>query len=51
MQLKEFINKSKNSLNKQSVWNPKKRLLKQKGITEDDILNIDMGKLFHNKLK
>lgn len=44
MRLKDFITKSKNSLNKQSIWNPKKRKLKEIGITEDDILNIKIDK-------
>lgn len=40
MKLRDFLNKSKNSKNKQSVWNPKKRKLKEKGLTEEDLLNI-----------
>jgi len=42
MKLKDVICKSKNNLNKQSVWNPKKRKLKKIGLTEEDLLNINL---------
>ena len=40
--LKEFLSITKNKKNKQSVWNPKKRKIKQAGLTEEDILNMNM---------
>lgn len=40
MKLGDLLNKSKNSKNKQVIWNPKKRKLKASGLTEDDLLNI-----------
>ena len=42
MKLKELFNRVKNSSNNQSVWNPKKRKLRELDLTEDDILNIDI---------
>ena len=42
MKLKDFITKSKNSVNKQSIWNPQKRKLKKAGITEEDLLDMSI---------
>lgn len=44
MKLKELLSKSKNAINKQSIWNPKKRKLKEVGLTEEDILNMKISK-------
>lgn len=43
MKLGELLNKSTNSKNKQSIWNPKKRKLKELNLTEDDLLNIKIN--------
>lgn len=40
MRLGELLNKVKNSRNNQSVWNPKKRKLKELKIKEEDLLNM-----------
>lgn len=44
MKLKDVLNRAINSKNKQVIWNPKKREIKKLGITEEDILNIKIGK-------
>ena len=46
MKLKDVLNRVKNSNNNQSVWNPKKRKLKELDITEEDLLNIKLDNLF-----
>jgi len=42
MKLKDVLNQVKNSANNQTVWNPKKRKLKELDLSEDDILNINL---------
>ena len=42
MKLKDLIGKSKNNKNKQSNWNPKKRVLKKSGITEEQLLDMEI---------
>jgi|GEM_PF-1941762 len=51
MKLGDLLNKVRNSSNNQSVWNPKKRKLKEFGITEDDLLNIKIESKFKELLK
>jgi len=51
MKLREVLNRVKNSNNGQSVWNPKKRKLKELDISEEDILDMDMDKFFKRSLK
>lgn len=43
MKLKDILTITTNSNNNQSIWNPRKRKIKKKGLTEEDILNIDLG--------
>lgn len=50
MKLGELLNKVKNSSNNQTVWNPKKRKLKEIGLTENDILNIKIEGKFKELL-
>lgn len=40
MKLKELFNRVRNSSNNQSVWNPKKRKLKENNLSEEDILEM-----------
>lgn len=42
MKLKDVLGISKNNKNNQSVWNPKKRILKELKIEEDDLLNMKL---------
>lgn len=51
MKLKDLINTRVNSVNKQSIWNPKKRKLKEIGLNEEDILNIKIDSKFKRFLK
>jgi len=44
MKLGDLLNKVKNSSNNQSVWNPKKKKIKEFGWTEEDLLNIKIDK-------
>lgn len=44
MKLKDIVNRVKNSSNNQSVWNPKKRVLKEWGLSEEDILDLEIPK-------
>jgi len=43
MKLKEVLGISENKKNKQSVWNPKKRKLKELGITEKELLKLNIN--------
>jgi len=45
MKLKDVLNRVKNSSNGQSVWNPKKRKLKEIDISEEELLNMKIDKL------
>lgn len=45
MKLKDILTKVKNSANNQTVWSPKKRVLKDIDISEEEILNIKLDKL------
>lgn len=47
MRLGDLVGKSKrpNKSNGQSSWHPKKRVLKKEGITEEELLNIDISKI------
>ena len=45
MKLKDLFNRVKNTSNKQSVWNPKKKKLKELKLSEEDILEIDITKM------
>ena len=49
MKLKDVLGISQNQKNKQSVWNPKKRILKELKIEEDDLLNMKL--VFKEKSK
>ena len=51
MKLGELLNKSTNSKNKQSIWNPKKRKLKKAGITEEDLLDMSIDEYLKGSLK
>lgn len=44
MKIKDLLNISKNNSNNQSNWNPKKRKIKELGLTEEDILNIKISR-------
>ena len=44
MKLKDVINRAINSKNKQVIWNPKKRKIKELGMSTEDILNINIDK-------
>ena len=44
MKLKDVLNQVRNSANNQSVWNPKKRVLKELDISEEELLNMNIGK-------
>lgn len=46
MKLKDILSKSQNSINKQSIWNPKKKKIRRLGLTEEDILNIKIDDKF-----
>jgi hypothetical protein len=46
MKLGDLLNRVKNSSNNQSVWNPKKKKMKEFGWTEDDLLNIKIDRKF-----
>ena len=43
MKLKDFVNPNKNTTNKQVSLTLKKKLLKKKGLTEEDILNMEIN--------
>ena len=45
------MNTVKNSNNNQSVWNPKKRKLKELDISEDDLLNMKVDHFVRGLLK
>lgn len=51
MKLKDVLSKFKNNRNSQTVWNPKKRKLKELKISEDDLLNMEIDKHFLGDLK
>ena len=42
IRLKDLLNISKNNSNKQSNWNPKKRIIKENGLTEIQLLNMEI---------
>jgi hypothetical protein len=43
MKFKELFSVSQNNKNKQSIWNPKKRKLKELGISEEDLLEEEVS--------
>ena len=45
MELKDFVNTSKNKKNKQEVFTLRKRALKKEGISMKDLLNLKVGKI------
>ena len=45
MELKDFVNISRNKKNKQIVLTLRKKKMKQKGISEKDILNMKGGNI------
>jgi len=45
MKLKDVLGISKNNKNNQSVWNPKKRVLKELNINEEELLNMKIDKM------
>ena len=50
MKLKDFLSKTQNSKNKQSIWNPRKRKLKEVGLKEEDLLNIKVDNILKENL-
>jgi len=42
IKLKDLLGVSKNNSNKQSNWNPRKRILKENGLTELQLLNMEI---------
>lgn len=42
MKLRDMLNRVKNSSNNQSVWNPKKRKLKEINLSEEELLNLNI---------
>jgi len=45
MKLRDVLHTIKNKANNQSVWNPKKKKLRELDLTEEDILNIKLERL------
>jgi len=45
MKLRDILNQVKNKNNSQINWSPKKRMLKQWEISEEDILDMEITKL------
>jgi len=50
MRLKDILNRVKNKSNNQSVWNPKKRMMKEIDISEDELLNMKLDSLLKRSL-
>jgi len=48
MQLRDILNRVKNSSNGQSVWNPKKRKLKELKISEEQLLDMKIDKIMRD---
>ena len=44
MKLKDVLSRVKNKSNNQAVWNPRKRVMKELDISEEDILNMEITK-------